>query len=91
MYTYICEYCGKEMTVRLKKEVHRFCSRSCVGKATMRRLHPERKTESNYKPHVCHYNEGVYCCRNNCSGCGWHPQVAEDRMKKILQERGALV
>ena len=91
MYTFVCEYCGKEKTVNTKKEVHRFCSKSCGGKATMRRLHPERKSESNYKPHVCRYNEGVYCNRTACDGCGWNPMVAEDRMKKILQERGALV
>lgn len=46
-------------------------------------MNENQTTESN-EP-VCIYNPAIICsprCRN-CESCGWNPQVAKARLKKI--------
>lgn len=41
----------------------------------------------------CSFNEGVACDpkNRNCSNCGWHPSVAQNRLKRICNKRGIMV
>ena len=70
--TYICEQCGKKF--RSQIEGARFCCKACARRW--------RYGKSREKP--CQYNRYVFCKDESCAGCGWNPQVAEERMRKYL-------
>ena len=33
---------------------------------------------------ICQYNEGIICDSDECYHCGWDPEVAERRKKKLM-------
>lgn len=37
---------------------------------------------------ICWYNTAIMCDSEECYRCGWHPEVAEARNKKLLSSTG---
>ena len=34
---------------------------------------------------ICQYNKEVICDRDECYRCGWHPEVAKERLESIVR------
>lgn len=105
MYEYQCVRCGTIRTVQYKKDVHRYCSKSCAMKARYGTPFDaeveEPKVIEDYDENltwernlsrlwICPYAENVACKARRCPDCGWNPEVAKERHRQLLQTRGVL-
>lgn len=104
MYEYKCQRCGAVRTAKYKKDVHRYCSRSCATKARYETPIEEDppKVIEDYNQSiewkrgpsrlwVCPYAENVNCKNRRCLECGWNPEVAKERSRQILMAMGGMV
>ena len=81
MYEYTCEYCGKVVEVERKRQVQRFCNKSCAAS-----YGNKLRVGNNPVPGECIYQpETIICDKRICSKCGWNPEVAKARLDKIME------
>ena len=43
------------------------------------------KHKNNPRPNPCPFNEGVGCTRQERHRCGWNPEVAAERLRRITE------
>lgn len=93
VFTKICPTCGIEF--KTTNEWQTFCRKTCSnrggaskGKDFDSSLKWERSSEDG--KWLCPYTFGVACSGRRCSKCGWNPEVAEARTKKILESYGCV-
>ena len=74
MREFTCIVCGAKGIDGTTRGNRVFCSKKCCNKYQTLKLIP------------CKFNEGVNCEKQECSNCGWTPDVAQ-RRKEALYER----
>lgn len=83
MYEYTCPVCGKVTQVEREWQVRTYCSRACSGKA---REAEKAEIESKCITGECiFFPESINCYKRQCGNCGWNPEVAQARLKKIME------
>ena len=75
---FYCICCGAKGIDMGRGHARKYCSRECAD--FYKRTH--RKTAVPKGP-SCRYNDGVFCDKQACDGCGWNPAVEKSR-KEIL-------
>lgn len=86
MFEFTCAYCGNVKQVPRRHDIGKWCSKSCADKARK-----GQKTKYNLKRDNGEYEclfqpESIVCTRMDCENCGWNPEVAEARLKRIMEE-----
>ena len=79
MYEYTCVNCGKVVKVQRKWQLKTFCSKSCAVAYRYKVKYEQQGGSCIYHP------VGVICYRQECSKCGWNPEVAQARLEKIME------
>ena len=80
MYEYVCQTCGKTVSVERSWQVRAYCSVSCGAKASAAK---RREIDSKCIDGECIYQpESIDCYKRNCSKCGWNPEVAQARLER---------
>ena len=81
-----CKCCGKEIVA---KSVYRmFCDSKCYEKFRWQRIKHTAQNSSTERSLECRFGiPGIECWKKNCSKCGWNPEVAAQRLEKILEKR----
>lgn len=75
-----CECCGEKFETRAKNA--KYCSHYCANQRYYERR--VKKKKENKEPR-CPNNRWVVCDNQcNCANCGWNPEVAQQRMDKVL-------
>ncbi len=77
MKQYTCLNCGAEF---LSDRFRKFCCVRCNKTYLQRNYRAKEKTKP---PRLCIHNEGVCCKTNNCTTCGWNPEVSQKRLEAI--------
>lgn len=75
-YVKACEYCGKQFETNYS--CTRFCGYPCLQQAKKHRIKEARGASQ------CPHNNYLICLDKKCDTCGWNPEVAQQRMEKIL-------
>lgn len=75
-YVKSCENCGKQFESNYEHK--RYCGYFCYCQAKRRRTKEAR--DNCHCPH----NTEVICLDKKCDTCGWNPEVAQNRMEKIM-------
>ena len=77
-----CKYCGAPFQ-QLRGD-HLYCGQDCRIRARNEKAWVEISPER-----LCCYNSGVECQPKDreCQTCGWNPDVAAERMRRIKKER----
>ena len=96
MIEYTCKNCGKVLYARWPSYVRETCSYKCAGEWQWKGNRKKRNADEDFDPDiewkrnhgkwVCPYANDVSCFVRNCKQCGWHPEVAKERLEKFIRE-----
>lgn len=93
VYEKKCPTCGTLFKTNVERQ--KYCCHSCghknrrskEGGAFEESLLWEKTEKGLWR---CPYNMAVDCSERKCITCGWNPEVAEARTKKILEAYGCV-
>ena len=93
IFAKICPICGIEF--KTSNERQTYCRKTCANRGCARKdkefdASLKWMKSSEYGKWLCPYSMGVDCSARRCSTCGWNPEVAEARTKKIREAYGCV-